>query len=413
MQVRHVVGSFLVKIGVVTVSCLVGGGVLFASDPAPTAQVASEATDAQQIVTEAFGRAGVEMNGSNPWDIQVHNPAFYGRILRDGSLGLGESYMLGWWDSSAVDQTIHRIVSSNIEEQAPINWRTIWAFVESHLVNLQDRMRSQEVIDQHYQLGNDLYRCMLGPSMAYSCGYWRRAQNLTEAQEAKWDLIARKLGLKPGMTVLDIGCGWGGFAAYIAKHYGAHVVGITLSENQAEEAAQRCEGLPVEIRVEDYRDVQGTFDRVVEIGMFEHVGVKNYREFFQICHDHLNEGGMMMLHTIGSNVSSTHGDAWIDRYIFPNGQLPSIAQIGKTIEGLFVMEDWHNFGADYDRTLRAWNANFQRCWDGLKDHYPDPFYRMWTYYLNACAGGFRARSLQLWQVVLSKEGVPGGYETVR
>jgi cyclopropane-fatty-acyl-phospholipid synthase len=394
-----------------------GGGILrrswIAGCLAMGTLAATDPSSSQEVVTEAFGRAGILFNGPNPWDIQVHNPDFYSRVMADGSLGLGESYMLGWWDSKQLDETMRRIVSSHIEEQAPINLRTIWAKLQAHLVNLQDRTGSQEVIDQHYQLGNDLYRCMLGPTMAYSCGYWRHAKNLDDAQEAKFDVIARKLGMRPGMRVLDIGCGWGGFAAHIARHYGVQVVGLTLSENQAEEARRRCEGLPVEIRVEDYRDIQGTFDRVVEIGMFEHVGVKNYREFFQICHDHLKPEGLMMLHTIGSNVSSHHGDAWIDRYIFPNGQLPSIAQIGKAIEKLFVMEDWHNFGADYDKTLMAWHRNFERCWPGLKEQYPDFFPRMWSYYLQSCAGAFRAREIQLWQVVLSKGGEPGGYQTVR
>jgi cyclopropane-fatty-acyl-phospholipid synthase len=368
---------------------------------------------AEEIVTEAFARAGIEFGGSHPWDIQVHNPEFYGRVLRDGSLGLGESYMMGWWDAEALDQTMTKIVASKIEEEAPLNWRTAWAFVKSHILNLQSRWRSQQVIDVHYQLGNDLYRMMLGPTMAYSCGYWRRAKTLDEAQEGKWDLIARKLGMKPGMKVLDIGCGWGGFAHHIASRYGCQVVGITLSENQAEEARARCKGLPVQILVQDYRDVEGEFDRVVEIGMFEHVGVKNYREFFEICHERLKPGGMLMLHTIGSNVSGTHTDPWIDKYIFPNGQLPSIKQIGQAIEQLFVMEDWHNFGADYDKTLCAWRDNFLKGWDTIRDQYPDPFFRMWLYYLNSCAGGFRARGIQLWQVVLSKDGVPGGYQTVR
>jgi cyclopropane-fatty-acyl-phospholipid synthase len=371
------------------------------------------ASDPQVVVTQVFSEAGITIDGTNPWDIQVHHPDFYRRVLADGSLGLGESYMLGWWDSQAVDQTIEKIITARIDEKAPINLQVIWALIQSHLLNLQDRLRSHQVIDAHYQLGNDLYRCMLGPTMAYSCGYWKHASSLDQAQREKFDLIARKLGMKPGMRVLDIGCGWGGFAEYIARHYGVQVVGITLSENQAEVAARRCEGLPVEISVEDYRDVEGTFDRIVEIGMFEHVGRKNYREFFEICHRCLKEDGMMMLHTIGSNVSSSFGDPWIDRYIFPNGQLPSIAQIGSSIEDLFVMEDWHNFGADYDRTLRAWEANFIRCWPQLRDHYPDPFFRMWTYYLNSCAGAFRARSIQLWQVVLSKQGVPDGYTTVR
>jgi cyclopropane-fatty-acyl-phospholipid synthase len=254
---------------------------------------------------------------------------------------------------------------------------------------------------------------MLDPTMTYSCGYWKNAKTLEEAQIAKYDLIARKLGLKKGMRVLDIGCGWGGFSKHVASNYGVEVIAITLSENQATLAREVCAGLNVEVRVQDYRDINEKFDRVVEIGMFEHVGIRNYREFMEICHRSLKEGGMLMLHTIGSNFSNIVGDRWIDKYIFPGGQLPSIAQIGKSTEGLFVMEDWHNFGCDYDKTLMAWFKNFDAHWGELKDRYPPEFYRMWKYYLLSCAGAFRARSTQLWQVVLVKDGVLGGYQTVR
>ncbi len=254
---------------------------------------------------------------------------------------------------------------------------------------------------------------MLDGLMTYSCGYWRRASNLDEAQKAKYDLIAEKLGIKPGMRVLDIGCGWGGFAKHIAQKYGVEVVGITLSENQAEYAREFCKGLSVQILVQDYRDVEGMFDRIVEIGMFEHVGLKNYRSFMEIIHSHLKDDGLVMLHTIGRDRSKFTVDPWIEQYIFTNGHLPSIAQIATSIEGLFVMEDWHNFSGDYDKTLMAWFQNFDKNWDKIKGSYPDPFYRMWKYYLLSCAGAFRARVLQLWQVVLSKEGILGGYESVR
>ena len=270
-----------------------------------------------------------------------------------------------------------------------------------------------KVIDEHYQLGNDLYRNMLDSSMGYSCGYWKNAKTLYDAQTAKYDLICRKLGLKPGMSVLDIGCGFGGFAKHAAERYGAHVTGITLSANQAEFARQACVGLPVEIRVQDYRDVAQTFDRVVEIGMFEHVGSRNYRTFMEMVHRCLKDGGLFMLHTIGGNESTCVCDPWINTYIFPSGHLPSISQIGTSIEGLFVMEDWHNFGTDYDTTLKAWFSNFNANWPKIKEQYGDRFYRMWKYYLLSCAGAFRARSIQLWEVVLSKDGVAGGHETVR
>lgn len=376
-------------------------------------KVNAASSQSKQIITEIMAKADVQINGQRPWDITVHNEAFYNRVLKDQSLGLGEAYMQGWWDAAALDECIFYILKADLEKNLKPTWAMRWAIIKAKIFNRQSKSGSMHVIDQHYQLGNDLFENMLDPLMTYSCGYWKEANTLEEAQKAKYDLIARKLGLKKGMRVLDVGCGWGGFAKYIAENYGVDVVGITLSENQAVYAKELCRGLPVEVRVQDYRDVQDKFDRVVEIGMFEHVGQKNYRTFMEIAYNCLTEDGMLMLHTIGSNVSCTTTDAWINKYIFPEGHLPSIAQIGASIEGLFVMEDWHNFSADYDKTLMAWFNNFHNNWDKVKASYSPTFYRMWKFYLLSCAGAFRARQIQLWQVVLSKKGIPGGYHTVR
>lgn len=367
----------------------------------------------QEVVKQIMSAADIQVDGKHQWDIQVHNEQFYRRVLKDGSLGLGESYMLGWWDVKSIDQSIFHIIRADLENSIKPTWALKWAVLKAKIFNLQSKTGSMEVIDQHYQLGNDLYKNMLDQLMTYSCGYWKDAKTLDEAQVAKYDLIARKLGFKKGMKVLDIGCGWGGFAKYVSENYGVKVLAITLSEKQASYAKEVTRNLPVEVRVMDYRDVEGKFDRVVEIGMFEHVGQKNYRTFMEITHKLLKDDGILMLHTIGSNTSSVMGDPWLDKYIFKNGQLPSIAQIGNSIEGLYVMEDWHNFGVDYDKTLMEWFKNFDKNWPKIKDAYPDPFYRMWKYYLLSCAGSFRARKIQLWQVVLSKQGVLGGYQTVR
>ncbi|MCI5052081.1 MAG: cyclopropane fatty acyl phospholipid synthase [Simkaniaceae bacterium] len=373
----------------------------------------AQAATPKEVITELAAQADIQIGGERPWDIQVNNEDFYARVLRDGSLGLGESYMAGWWDCDAIDQMIYRVLRTRLDKQFKPSWKMIWAYLKVKLFNQQTKSGSMKVIDQHYQLGNDLFVEMLDERMTYSCGYWKRANNLNEAQAAKYQLIAEKLKLEPGMRVLDIGCGWGGFAHYIATNYGVEVVGVTLSENQAEFGRQRCVGLPVEIRVQDYRDVDEKFDRVVEIGMFEHVGSKNYRTFMEVTYRCLKDDGMLMLHTIGNNRTTTGGDPWVDRYIFRGGHLPSIAEVGTSIEGLYVMEDWHNFGIDYDTTLLAWHDNFVHNWEKVKSNYPDPFYRMWNYYLLSCAGGFRARTIQLWQVVLSKRGVTNGYESVR
>ncbi len=374
-----------------------------------------EALDSKQAVTEILAKADIQINGTRPWDIVVHNEAFYDRVLRDQSLGFGEAYMLGWWDCPALDQCIFHLEKAELDKTLKPTMAMRWAVIKAKLFNLQTKKDSLDVIELHYQLGNDLFEKMLDQLMTYSCGYWKNASTLDEAQRAKYDLIARKLGFKSGMRVLDIGCGWGGFAKFVAENYGVEVVGVTLSENQAAYARKVCANLPVEIRVQDYRDVNEQFDRIVEIGMFEHVGEKNYRTFMEITNRCLKPDGMLMLHTIGSNVTTVTCNAWIDKYIFPKGHLPSIAQVGASIEGVYVMEDWHNFSADYDKTLVAWFQNFHANWDAIKSQnsYPSTFYRMWKFYLLACAGSFRARQMQLWQVVLSKGGVLGGYQTVR
>jgi cyclopropane-fatty-acyl-phospholipid synthase len=253
--------------------------------------------------------------------------------------------------------------------------------------------------------------------MLYTCAYWKKASSLDEAQEAKLELICRKIGLRPGQHILDIGSGWGGFAQYAAERIGASVVGINVSREQVKRATEACRGLPVEIRLQDYRDVDESFDHIVSVGCLEHVGPKNHRRFMQTVHDRLRDGGLCLLHFIASgasfpNTSSTE-ILWINKHIFPGAVMPSLKQVGAAIDGLFVIEDLHNMGAHYDPTLMAWFANFERNWPQIEKQYGPRFYRMWKYYLLICAGAFRSRKYQLWQIVLSKEGVQGGYDSVR
>ncbi|MEA2701958.1 MAG: cyclopropane-fatty-acyl-phospholipid synthase [Candidatus Parcubacteria bacterium] len=357
-------------------------------------------------------RAGIEIDGPNPWDPQVHDERLYGRVIKEGTLGLGEAYMDGWWDVPKLDQFFERVLGADLDEDlTPFQqWlRSTW----HKLYNFQSQARAFQVGEQHYDLGNDLYEGMLDKRLVYTCGYWKDSKTLDEAQEAKLDLVCRKLNFKPGDRVLDIGCGWGSFTKYAAEKYGVEAVGITVSKEQAALARELCAGLPVEIRVQDYRDVRERFDHIVSLGMFEHVGRKNYREYMEVARRCLKEDGLFLLHTIGGNRSSSPPDAWMDKYIFPNGVVPSLKEIARAIEGVFIMEDWHNFGSNYDRTLMAWHANFERSWPGLRDKYGDRFKRMWDYYLLQCAGVFRARKNQLWQIVLSPNGVPGGYTPVR
>lgn len=367
--------------------------------------------------TESFRRrvenllhyADVTINGSRPWDLQVKHPDFFRRVLAKGSLGFGEAYMDGWWDSESPDQLLTRLIRAELDRKIK-SLVVVYDAVRAKLINRQKRRRAFVVGEKHYDIGNDLYMKMLDKRMIYSCGYWKNATTLDEAQEHKLELTCRKLHLKPGQRVLDIGCGWGGTARYMAERYGVEVVGATISGAQAELAREQCAGLPVDIRLVDYRDLDGRFDRIVSIGMFEHVGPKNYRTYFRKVAELLEADGLFLLHTIGGNTSAHQTDPWIERYIFPNGVIPSAQQITSAFEGDFVLEDWHNFGPHYDRTLMAWHENFVKAWPGLNRSYDERFRRMWSYYLTSCAAAFRARDKQLWQIVLSKGGIPGGWD---
>ncbi|MEM9243394.1 MAG: cyclopropane fatty acyl phospholipid synthase [Pseudomonadota bacterium] len=364
--------------------------------------------------------ADIEINGNRPWDVQVHDKRVYRRVLHQQSLGLGESYMEGWWDSQQVDEVMARIIRSRLPQKIkqvkylyPL-LREKFNIVRAMAINYQNKKRARIVGEKHYDISNDLYRLMLDKRMIYSCAYWQSGSTtLDQAQEAKLKLICDKVGLKPGQKILDIGCGWGGFAKYAAENYGVEVVGITISEQQLKLGKEVCQGLPIELRLQDYRDLNEKFDHIISIGMFEHVGVKNYQTYMRAAYRCLKEDGLFLLHTIGNSDSVLKTDPWLHKYIFPNGVIPSIKQIGKAIEGLFVMEDLHNFGVDYEKTLLCWHDNFLKVWDEIKSKYDQRFYRMWTYYLLTCAGSFRARDMQLWQIVLSKHGLIGGYKSIR
>jgi len=368
--------------------------------------------NSKKILQNLFSHADVKINGNKPWDIKVHNPKFYRRVLAEGSLGLGESYVDGWWDVKKLDEFFNKLLSAKLDEKVIPNSLKLH-ILKSKVFNLQKKSRSFHIGEKHYDKGNDLYEAMLDKRLVYTCGYWKKAKNLDQAQEAKLDFVCKKLGLRSGQKILDIGCGWGSFAKYAAEKYKVKVVGITVSKEQVKLAKKLCKGLPVEIRLQDYRDVKEKFDHIISLGMFEHVGVKNYKKYMQVVHKNLKDNGLFLLHTIGGNESTHATDPWLSKYIFPNSMLPSIKQIGDSIEGLFIMEDWHNFGSDYDKTLMAWFNNFHKAWPKLKRHYDERFYRMWKYYLLALTGAFRSRKNQLWQIVLSKKGVPKGYNSIR
>lgn len=369
--------------------------------------------NSKQTVESILMLADIQLNGERPWDMQVHNEGLYNRVLAQGSLGLGEAYMDGWWDVQSLDQFFTRVLNARLETKIPRNIGLIFAAAKARLMNQQSKSKAFEIGEAHYDIGNDLYQAMLDARLTYTCGYWKEATTLNEAQEAKLDVVCQKLQLKPGQRVLDIGCGWGSFLKFAAEKYGIQGVGVTVSKEQVTLARELCTDLPIEIRLQDYREVKEQFDHVVSLGMFEHVGAKNYRSYMEVASQCLKDDGLFLLHTIGGNKSVAHTDPWIEKYIFPNSMLPSVAQIGTSVEGLFVLEDWHSFGAYYDNTLMAWFQNFDHAWPELQEKYGDRFYRMWKYYLLSCAGSFRSRRNQLWQIVLSKHGVPGGYQGVR
>lgn len=368
---------------------------------------------ATTIISELLESAGININGTNPWDIQVHNDELYPRILKYGQLGLGEAYMDKWWDCQAIDQFFYKVIRADLESRLKHRKMLLLKLALLKFINLQTKSRASAVGEKHYDLGNELFTYMLDSRMNYTCGYWKNSNDLESAQRDKLELVCKKLQLKPGMRLLDIGCGFGALAKYAAQNFSVEVVGITISKQQREYALNNCAGLPVDIRLQDYRDLNEKFDRIASLGMFEHVGHLNYRLYMDIAAKCLADDGLFLLHTIGDNVSTVAANEWITKYIFPNGGLPSIHYVGKASEGLLIMEDWHNFGAHYDKTLLAWHDNFNRNWPKLSALYDERFYRMWNYYLLLSAGSFRARHIQLWQIVFAKHGIVGGYEGVR
>jgi cyclopropane-fatty-acyl-phospholipid synthase len=356
--------------------------------------------------------SGVVINGPNPWDPQILNDNLWNRVFAQGALGLGEAYMDGWWECDDLAEFFNRVVGADLGSRIRVTPNLIWQHLQARFFNMQTLSRAKRVAAMHYS-ETDAYKATLDSRLTGSCAYWENAATLDEAQEAKLDLVCRKVGLEKGDRVLDIGCGWGAFMGFAAEKYGADCVGVTISPDQAAYGRERYKDLPVEFQVKDYREFNGKVDHIVSMGMFEHVGYKNFRTYFEVARRALNDGGLFMLHTIGSPISLTTIDPWIEKYIFPGGVLPSLAQVGKSIEGLFDVIDLHNIGPHYDKTLMAWFDNFHRNWPRPNTPEEHRFYRMWKYYLLCCAGGFRARAIHVWQFVLSANGVPEGYKTAR
>ena len=362
---------------------------------------------AREVCIDMLARAGITVGGSQPWDVQIHDERVWARVLRDGTLGGGEAYMDGWWDSAALDQTMCRLQQAKLVDVLRENWMIVPQLIKARVMNQQSIRRAFASAQHHYDIGNELYEAMLDRRMLYTCALWSTgARTLEEAQEAKLELVCKKIGLRAGMRVLDLGCGWAGFASYAAERYGVEVVGYTVSEQQVRYAKEHYAKLPIDIRLDDYRKASGTYDAVVSIGLMEHVGPKNYRGYFELADRCLAPGGVAFVHTIGGNRQRPHIDPWFDKYVFPNATLPSLAQLIAAMEDIFIPEDVHNIGEDYDPTLMAWFGRFDAAWPKLRARYDERFYRMWKFYLLASAGSFRARAQQLFQIVMTRRGTP-------
>jgi cyclopropane-fatty-acyl-phospholipid synthase len=349
-------------------------------------------------------------------DLLVHDESMWMDWMANGMLAIGESYMAKQWESKIpLDQLLFRLMKlpSASKKRMFSSWNARFVALSARLFNYQSVARAGIVGSHHYDLGNDFYNQWLDPNLQYSCAYWKDVdvntspEALAAAQERKMRLIGDKLNLKPGMKVLEIGCGWGCLAVFLAKEYGCHVTGITISNEQLKGARERAAKDKVSdltsFEYQDYRSMDKEFDRVVSIAMLEAVGYQNMDEYMAVIKRCLKTGGLALVHSICANRSTkTAHQRWITRYIFPNGFLPSLKQICQFAEKKFVVEDVHNLGPDYDKTLMCWHDGFQAKIASGDIKRPEVFKRMWEFYLVYCAAGFRARTIQLYQVALSK-----------
>jgi cyclopropane-fatty-acyl-phospholipid synthase len=361
------------------------------------------------VLRERFARllalAGVTLDGDRPYDVRVRDPRVFRRVACQGSVGLGEAYVDGWWDCDRIDDLSARLLGGEVDRILS-SLAGMWSELAARLVNLPRLSRDLETGPRHQEVGNDLFGAMLDARRVLTCAYWKDARTLDEAQEAALDLICRKLQLKPGMRVLDLNCGLGGAARFAAERYQVEVAGLTVSAAQAHAAREHCAGLPVSIYTHGYRELEGYYDAAFSLGVLEHMNRRNLRRYLETVRDHLSEDGLFLIECVGTVRTEGAND-------FPCSLLPSATQLSRALEDVFVFEDWHNFGADYDRTLLQWHANFEEAWPALSARYGERFHRLWRYYLLSYAGAFRARRAQAWQVVLSPRGVAGGYRSVR
>ncbi len=358
---------------------------------------------------------GIQFSGDGDLAIRVKRPRFYKRAALQGSLGFGESYADGDWECDHLDKIVAHILRNSVGIGALPH---LFLYLRSALFNMQTVVRAKRVAMQHYDITTNVFEWMLDPYLQYTCGYWPGANTLELAQTQKMDLVIKKLGLEAGDHLLDIGCGWGGLARYASERYGIKTYGLSISHSQLEYAAQLCEGLDCEFRYGDYRHLEEIypqqFDAISIIGVTEHIGYKNYRSLYQVMRDRLKEDGLVLQHCITDMKSKKHTEPFTDKYIFPGGVVPSVAQLSEAMDSSFVLEDLHNFGADYDLTLMAWHRNLSSVKSKIINQpgLDERFYRVWEYYLLSCAALFRVRKAQLMQWVLSPKGVEDGYSRI-
>ena len=360
---------------------------------------------ADVCLQQGLGDSAEKANDQRPWDIRVRDRRFFRKVLLGGSIGFGESYMDGWWCCVDVEELLYRLIRSNIERASGFVVSALALKAAALLMNRQTRRGAKQVAERHYNLDTELFG-FLGKYMSYSCGYFKGTDDLDRAQEQKMDLICRKLNLTRGERVADIGGGWGEFARHAADYYGCHVTSINIADKQLAFARDYCKGHSVDIIKCDYRDLEGTYDKIAAIAMIAHVGYKNYRAFMEKLYCHLEPEGIVLIETVGRNTASTHGDPWASKYIFPRGMVPALSQLARAMEGLFVLEDLHNFGPHYIKTLRAWRRNFEAIWPKVASRYNERTRRMFDYFFQMSAAAFRARSIQYWHLVLTKPGAP-------
>jgi cyclopropane-fatty-acyl-phospholipid synthase len=361
-------------------------------------------------LTDDKGKVSTYGDGKGPTvSIRFTRPGVARKLVMSPSLAFGEGYMDGSIEIVSGDiYGMFELLGANLGKgrQAGLIERTRASFART--MNANNRKASRRNVAHHYDISNDLYRRFLDADMQYSCAYYARPDmTLEEAQEAKKAHIAAKLLLKAGQRVLDIGSGWGGLGCSLAKREKIDLLGVTLSVEQLALAREKAKKQKLDKRVtfelQDYRDVKGPFDRIVSVGMFEHVGRPNYRTYFETCARLMKDDGVMLLHTIGRMRGNGQTDPWIAKYIFPGGYIPSLSEILPYIEeaGLMVT-DVETLRLHYAETCKEWRKRFRAQWDEIAAEYDERFCRMFDFYLAASESTFRHRRHVVFQIQLAK-----------